>query len=261
VQSIKRLRPALAIPAFALLMALAVDLTHAVRPSGLAALACTSLLFRQQPDALGIAVSYRDTIAEQAARQNLPAELLAAVIINHQAYITPVRRFTDCFGSALGANLSLGLAQMRLSTAAQIDGALLETMSPSEFRSLRAQLLDAESNIVYAARELRALLEQKNRYPGMSADTLIHDPFVMALLITEYRMGRLQTPSESSHLTASAFGALRWIQNETLELFDRDAADARVVQSQIGEYLHFINCESGIFNATACKKYLSEISQ
>jgi hypothetical protein len=120
---------------------------------------------------------------------------------------------------------------------------------------LRSRLLDPEQNIAYQAGELRDLLEQENRYPGISAETLIHDPFAMALLITEYRMGRLGTPSDSSRLAASAFGALRRIYDSKVNVFDRDPAEMATVQTEIREYLHYINCESGIFNASACESW------
>jgi hypothetical protein len=64
----------------------------------------------------------------------------------------------------LGADFSLGMAQIRLSTAARIDGAPLENLPASEYRDLRSQFLKPEENIAYEARELRVLLDQENRY-------------------------------------------------------------------------------------------------
>ena len=249
------LRPAFLLPAVALLILLVADLVQVTRASGLSAATCIPVLFRETPDVQGLVVRYRDTIAREAALYDLPAEMVAAVIVNHQAYISSFRRFTDCFGSAWGADLSLGLAQVRLSTAARIDGSPLEGFSASEYRDLRTRLLDAEQNILYEARELRALIEQENRFPGMSAQMLIHDPFVMALLITEYRMGRLDTPSDSSRLSVNAFGALQRIHDGTMDRFDRDPNDTLRIQSEIREYLHYINCESGIFNLSACERW------
>ncbi|MGW8370544.1 MAG: hypothetical protein ACWGPN_17925 [Gammaproteobacteria bacterium] len=241
------------IPAVLLVVGIVVDLSQLFRPSGLAALACTVDLVAETPEPLAVVARYHDTIVAQAARHDLPAELVAAVIVNHQRYLSPFRRFTDCSGSAMGANLSLGLAQLRVSTAAQLDGMLFDQMSASEYRSLRSRLLEPELNIEYEARELRSLLERKHRYPGIDAETLIHDPFAIALLVTEYRAGRMRTPAEQSRLSAEAFGALRVIQEETLELFGRDREDARVIRGRIGEYLDFIYCESGIFNSSVCE--------
>jgi hypothetical protein len=256
VKSAKRpVRFILAIPLTILAGLLGSDLLQTTRASPLSAVRCTPLLAREEPDAYGLVTRYRGEIAIEAARYDLPPELLAASIVNHQLYIPRLRRFTDCFGSALGADLSLGLAQVRLSTAAKLDGEPLEDLSASEYRNLRSRLLDPEQNIAYQARELRDLLEQENRFPGIDAGTLIHNPFAMALLITEYRMGRSGTPSESSRLTASAFGALRRIHDGRVNVFDRSQADMAAVQTEIRAYLQYINCESGIFNASACESW------
>jgi hypothetical protein len=233
---------------------LVIDLSRMVKPSAVSAAACTADLVAAWPDPAAIVDRYHDTITAEASRRDLPPELVAAVIINHQRYLSRFRRFTDCFGSALGANLSLGLAQLRLSTAAQLDGILFERVTASEFRELRARLLDPKLNIAYEAKELRALLERPGRYPGIGADELINDPFAMALVITEYRMGRLPTPSEQSRLSAEAFNGLRVIQDETLDLFARDPEEVRTIRRDIGNYLDYIYCESGIFNVSVCDK-------
>jgi hypothetical protein len=239
---------------------IALDLLQVFRPSGVAALACTTQLFSGpvrsgQADADALVLEYRDAVSEQAGQNDLPPELVAAVIVNHQAHMSSFRRFTDCFGSALGANLSLGLAQLRLGTAALLDGTMLDALSPGEFRRLRAALLEPDSNIAYEARELRALLEREHRYPGMSAAELIHEPFVMALAISEYRSGRRATASEDSRLNAEAFNALRLIKDDTLYRFGRDRGDVERIQASIGEYLDSVYCDSGIFNAGVCEAW------
>ena len=79
-----------------LLGALAVaDAMQLARPSGLAAAACTMELVRGKPDADALVARYESTIREQAKEKDLPPELLAAVIANHQAYMTTFRRFTS----------------------------------------------------------------------------------------------------------------------------------------------------------------------
>jgi hypothetical protein len=200
-------------------------------------------------------VQFRDRISKSAERYDLPAELVAAVIVNHQAKISSRDRFTDCVGSALGADVSVGLAQVRLSTAARLDGAELEGLTASEYRGLRSRLLDPEQNIAYQARELRALLEQEHRFPGIGAQALIHDPYVMALLVTEYRIGRLETPNGSSRLSGAAFDALRWIEQGSVDLFDRIPAEMAQIRSEVRAYLRHIYCDSGIFNSSACEAW------
>jgi len=235
-----------------LLGLLAIDLAGLTRASGVSAAGCVAVVVRPAADAREVVERYHDVIVEQARIYDLPPELIAAVIANHQSPMRTRRRLTDCVGSALGADLSLGLAQVRLSTAAGLDGTSFAALSAPDYRTLRAHLLSPESNIAYQARTLRALPEQDNRYPGMTADPLIADPAVMALLVTEYRMGPLGTPRDQSRRSAAAFGALTWIQNVTLGQFGRDPDAVLQIRSRIRDYLRYINCESGIFNEKAC---------
>ena len=246
--------------ALCLLALAAADLLQLTRASGLAATACLPGYFRAAPEVPGFIFSFRDEIANVAASYDLPAELVAAVIVNHQVRFSARDRLTDCVGSALGADVSLGLAQVRLSTAAHLDGTELEFLSAVEFRRLRSQLLDRGHNIDYQVRELRALLDQANRYPGISAEALIHDPSAMSLLITEYRLGRLGTPKDASRRSGAAFDALRWIETGEVVVFGRNAIDARRIRSEIRSYLQHIYCDSGIFNASACEWWQRRLS-
>jgi hypothetical protein len=213
------------------------------------------VLLHEEPDVPGFVVRYREEIADAAARYDLPEELVAAVIVNHQDKISARDRFTDCAGSALGYNVSVGLAQLRLSTAARLDDKEIAALSAPEFRSLRSRLLEPALNIAYEARELRALLERQHRYPGIGASELIHEPAVMALLITEYRVGRRGTPNDSTRLSGAAFDALRWILRGDVDYFGRDATETMRIQEEVRAYLHYIHCESGIFNASGCESW------
>jgi hypothetical protein len=234
---------------------LAADALQLFKPSALSATACVGSVFHNRPSGREVIARHHDAIVAEASRFDLPPELLAAVIVDHQIYLSRFRQFTDCFGSALGANLSLGLAQMRLSTVAQLDGKMLEDLSPTEFRRLRSRVLDDDLNIMYAAKELRALLERRHRYPGMTAEMLVHDPAVMALIVSEYRMGRFGTAPENSRLSANAFNALQLLSDLTLEQFDRGERDVLVVRAAIREYLDHVYCERGIFNAGVCENW------
>jgi tryptophan 2,3-dioxygenase len=140
-----------------------------------------------------------------------------------------------------------------MSTAAALDGALLTTLSAREFRDLRARLLNSDTNISYEARELRALLERQNRFPGMSASTLVHSPAAMALIITEYRSGRRSTSIEESRIGANAVRTLNLLQGSMLTQFLDSENDPKRIRADVKEYLENISCESGMFNR-ACER-------
>jgi hypothetical protein len=221
-----------------------------VRPSALSAVACTRLLFHEPTNATQLVLQLGDTIVRQSRSYDLPGTLVAAVIVDHQRQLTPYRAFTDCFGSALGADLSLGPAQLRMSTAAELDGRVFTGMSARQFRELRAQLLDPESNVAYEVRELRALLDRQHRAPGISASALANSPAVMALLITEYRSGRMASASADSRIGANAIRTLSVMQDGTLARFEDPDSDVIGIRAAIGEYLERVRCESGSFNRT-----------
>ena len=58
-------------------------------------LASTPTLFRAKPDTPSLMTRYRDTIASQAVRYNLPGELVAAVMVDHQAQQSTFRDVTE----------------------------------------------------------------------------------------------------------------------------------------------------------------------
>lgn len=113
-------------------------------------------------------------------------------------------------------------------------------------------LFDPARNIGYQARELRRLLERDNRFPGMTAEELIHDPFAMTLAMSEYRAGPLDTPSNSTRRSGNAFFDLEGMLREELYIFERDPADAAQIRTATSEYLGYIYCESDIYNASVC---------
>jgi hypothetical protein len=248
-------KPVLLLLGVILLALVAADLMRWVKPSGLSALACTTTLFRSTPNTSQLLALHRDAIIQESARHDLPSVLLAAVIVDHQNQQSLSGNLSDCLGSAVGVNLSLGLAQMRLSTAAQNDGKLPTDLSASEYRQLRSRLLNPDSNIAYAARELRALMERPIRFPGMRAAELLHNPEAMALLISEYRKGRMPTAAARSSLNINAFSTLGLMQDGTLAQFDRPEEDPDLARSRIRAYLDRIYCQSGMFNERGCREW------
>jgi hypothetical protein len=225
------------------------------RPDAFAAVGCVSTLFDEQESPLHAVLRYRDVINAEAKRADLPPELLAAIIANHHGALTPFRRFTDCFGSALGGDLSLGPAQVRISTAVRADGAGYDTLSAADFRRYRVRLLDPSANIRYQARELRLLLDRDSRFPGMSAEALIDSPGTMALLITEYRVGRIDTPMDPAIRRTHAVSALRFMHARDFYVFSRSDDDALRIRSRIETYLTHMNCESRNFSPAVCEEW------
>jgi hypothetical protein len=236
-----------------LIAVLLMDVARLVKPSALSAASCTPILFRKIQGEQQFIEAVRSAIVRESARNDLPGLLVAAVALDHRRELTRYRTFTDCFGSALGADLSLGPAQMRMSTAAELDGQSLSTMSAAAHRRLRSQLLEANSNISYEARELRALLERQHRSPGISASALLHSPAAMAVQVTEYRSGRMPTAQENSPVGANALRTLRLLSDDALAPFRDPDFDAARNRADIEAYFAEIRCKSGKSNR-ACAR-------
>jgi hypothetical protein len=238
---------------FALVIAfLCAEQSSLLKTSSITAVACTRELLTDDSDAMAIIARHEDAIGAAARRHDLPPEFIAAIIYGHQRGLTPKRKFTDCAGSALGADLSLGLAQVRLSTAAANDALELSDVSPALFKRYRAMLLDPMQNIEYQSRELRRLLDRANRFPGITAEELIHNPFAMTLIMSEYRARPQETPAQESKLSGNAFFDLQQMMRKDLYIFERDEADVALIRDAVTQYLEYIHCESGIFNASVC---------
>lgn len=236
-----------------LVLVLVADSMRLVKPSALSAAACFSTPFRNAADEPQFIDAARSAIMRESDRHDLPSLLVAAVAVDHLRQLSPYRAFTDCFGSALGKDLSLGPAQIRMSTAAQLDGQSFSTMSATAHRRLRRLLLDPSSNISYEARELRALLERRHRAPGISATALLNSPATMALLVTEYRSGRMTTAEENSPVGANALRTLRLLQDEALVPFRDPGFDVARSQADIEAYFTEIRCRKGKSNR-ACAR-------
>jgi hypothetical protein len=238
----------------ALVSALLVDLAALVKPSGLSAVSCTPILLRPAVDESLFIESARSTIIRESVSNDLPSLLVAAIAVDHRRQLTRYRTFTDCLGSALGSDLSLGPAQIRMSTAARLDGKSFTNMPATAHRRLRAQLLATNSNISYETRELRSLLERQNRTPGMSASALLSSPATMALLITEYRSGRMPTTEENSPVGANALRTLRLLQDDALAQFRDPEFDIARSQAEIEAYFAAIRCKSGKSNRACARE-------
>jgi hypothetical protein len=251
-RDIRRRRIAIAV-GMALIAALSIDMAGLVKPSGWSAVSCTSILFREAMGEPQFIETARSAIIRESESNDLPSLLVAAIAVDHWRQLTRYRTFTDCFGSALGADLSLGPAQIRMSTAAQIDGQSFSTLSATTHRRLRALLLETNANISYETRELRALLERQHRSPGISASALLNSPAIMALLITEYRSGRVPTTEENSPVGANALRTLRLLQDDALAPFRAPGFDTARSQAEIVAYFSAIRCKSGKSNR-ACAR-------
>ena len=196
-----------------ILLLLADDL-NMTRVGVVAACMRTKEIFQSKTDGITVIQQNRHAIMNEAGNFDLPPELLAAILYDHQRDLTSFRKFTDCVGSALGGDFSLGPAQVRISTAIQSDGRRVSAITPREFKVYRAALLDPSLNIRCQAKELRSLIERKDRSPGITSAELMNRPPIMALLLSEYRTGRKGSPVNSTGFGAGSFGALRLFMNE-----------------------------------------------
>jgi hypothetical protein len=237
----------------ALLIFITAEKLNYLKSDSLIALACSVELVSSETDPIKLLADNHDTLEAEALNYDLPPEMLAAVIYGHQRALTPFRKFTDCAGSAVGLNMSLGPAQVRISTAVNSDYLAYDGMPHSEFKAYRKNLLDPAQNIKYEAQILRRLLDRDHRYPGISAQEIIHDPFVMALVMSEYRGGAQEADNESSRLSGNAFYDLEHLLREGVFIYNRDPSEVTEIQGKVVDYLDYIYCDSGIFNESVCE--------
>jgi hypothetical protein len=225
-----------------LFLFLAAGRLHLIRADALALAACPLELAGEALDEDAVIRKHRDAVLAAARRHDLPPEVLAAIIRGHQRGLTPIRRFTDCAGSALGADLSLGLAQIRVSTAVSRDKLKADPVSPANFERYRTALLDPDTNIEYEARELRQLLDRKIRFPGIASEDLVRDPFAMALLMSEYRAGPENRDAKDSRIGMTGLRDLREMLADGVYVFGRDEAEMALIQDQVFRYLDETYC-------------------
>ena len=231
-----------------------------VKADGLLAAACAAELLHGQADLEDVLRRHRSAFIAEAAHADLPPELLAAIVADHHAALTAVRRFADCAGSALGGDLSLGPAQVRISTAVRIDGASYDSISPHTFHRYRSSLLDPNENIRYQARELRLLLDRHARDAPLDAEGLAHDPATMARLVTEYRVGRLPASYDPHVRRASAESTLRFMHAADIEFFNRPRAEAVRMVKGIEDYLNYLNCETRNSTPVTCQGWKTSLT-
>jgi hypothetical protein len=230
-----------------------------LKADGLLAAACAPELLQRQDDLEDLLRRHRSAFIAAAGQNDLPPELLAAIVADHHAERTKVRRFADCAGSALGGNLSLGPAQVRISTAVGIDGVSYDSISTNTFHRYRSRLLDPDENIRYQARELRRLLDRHAGDSPLDAEGLVHDPATMARLITEYRVGRLPTSFDPDVRRSSAVSTLRFMHAADSGLFDRPRAEVVRMRKVIEDYLTYLNCETRNSTSATCQEWKTSL--
>lgn len=240
------------LPAACLLTWIGAEKAALIRTDSLAAAGCATHLFSKQPDGAEVVARNRAAIAAEAQRQDLPPEMLAAIVFGHQRGLTPFRTFTDCAGSALGADLSLGPAQVRISTAAKADGLDPDAIPPRQFKAYRAALIDPARNIAYQALELRQILDLDNRFPGLTAEALIRDPAAMGILMSEYRFGRQEADRADVRVGSAALWDLQHMLEQGVFVFGRGDAEAASIRTDIRAYLDGKYCGEAPLTNSAC---------
>lgn len=243
-----------------LFLFLAAGRLHLIRADGLAVAACLLELAGERPEEDALIRQHRDAVLSASRRYDLPPEVLAAIIRGHQRGLTPFRRFTDCAGSALGADLSLGLAQIRVSTVVSSDKLEADPVSPATFGRYRAALLDPDTNIEYEARALRQLLDRDSRFPGITSEDLVRDPFAMALLMSEYRAGPEDKDAKDSRIGATGLRDLRHMLADAVYIFGRDEAEMVLIRDEVFQYLDDTYCHGERVNRWACDDWRGSAS-
>lgn len=102
-----------------------------------AALSRAAIALVMSTGALHIEMTH-SAIIRESAKNYLPSLLVAAIALDHRRQLTPYRTFTDCFGSALCADLPLGPAHICMSTAVQLENQPVSAIRCKRGKSNRA---------------------------------------------------------------------------------------------------------------------------
>jgi len=176
----------------------------------------------------------RNNIRQSAHNQDLPPEFLAALIYNEKTKESFISRTMDNVLLLAGLDPTIGDAQIKISTAAMLDGNN-KKLSNKEQHIKYSKLIDTPSNIDYAAKYIRYILDRHNRFPKITSEELLNNPNAMAIVATEYNRGPSKSPVQKAKPNASGLHVVSLLCDNSIlyKLFERKLKGE---DKRIGEY-------------------------
>jgi len=153
-----------------------------------------------EQDAIRTLTTFRETIISSANKENIPPLLLGDIIYQEQLNLAPLEKFTDSIKAIFSDKTSLGPGQIQIQTAAALLGLDAKKLTSEQRAKVVDALKDSKSNIGLAAKLLRQLKNQKNRYPTIAPSELGQNDKAnrrrRGIIATEYNIGPTGSPEE-----------------------------------------------------------------
>jgi len=185
----------------------------------------------------------KQRIIDYSKKFNVPVDLIAATLCSENAERKKYQDLADVVGKFLGMNVSLGGGQVRISTAAYLDGFIKDM---SEYRELdskiKKDLMDkletSEGTIEYIAKNLAYLMNRANRFKGWNIDDILSDPRYLGIIGTEYTKGPTNTELADAGVSAEGFGYLYELEiNDFSRIFGTESVLTASNRESIESYI------------------------
>jgi len=147
----------------------------------------------------------KEEFEQSAKKYDMHPQFLAAVYYFEKMEGNPLDTIANSaiFGTLL--NNSIGDGNIKISTAQLVDGGRYSRLNIRKNLGYAHELTQTSSNIDYAAKILRHMLNRKKRFPDISAEELMKNPKAMALAATEYNKGYTLNPLEKAEPNLRGF--------------------------------------------------------
>jgi len=143
---------------------------------------------------------YAPDIKAAAQRDGLPDIYVASFIVSENYNRNKFEDLKDVLGYNLGKNVSLGSGQVKMRTAAGLDG-ITEKLSREQREIYRARLEeDPIEGINYISKYLASLKNRPNRFPNFSAEEFANDYRAMGITGSEYMIGPTDSPLDKAEI-------------------------------------------------------------
>lgn len=171
---------------------------------------------------------YKNEINESAKKYNLPPELIAATIKGENCNMHANQDFKDYFGTAIGLDTSLGVGQIKISTAQELDGKKYDRTETIE------RLHDPKLNIEYIAKFYDAQLNELDVKLN-NRKNILRNPELVHKLGRTY-VGGANSKTEEADI--AGLGVLSYLfEDSTFKPFGKKSYEVQEIARLANSYL------------------------